>query len=132
MPSRTPRKHDPIAGAGRGFVDIFDTDGNLIRRFATRGALNAPWAVALAPNRFGALKNDILVGNFGDGTITAWDPKTGDFIDWMRNEKGKTIKLGSLWALTFGGGEAASPQALYFTTGLVMEQDGLFGTLTPD
>jgi uncharacterized protein (TIGR03118 family) len=124
-------KHDPVAGAGRGFVDIFDTDGNLIRRFAQRAVLDAPWAVALAPAHFGELSNDILIGNFGDGKITAWDPKTDDFIDWMQDENGKTIKLGSLWALVFGGGEAAGPQTLYFTTGLVMEQDGLFGTLTP-
>jgi uncharacterized protein (TIGR03118 family) len=124
-------KHDPVLGAGRGFVDIFDTDGNLIRRFATRGVLDAPWGVVLAPRHFGQFSGDILIGNFGDGKISAWDPKTGDFIDWMRDGAGKTIKLGSLWALVFGGGMGASPQALYFTTGLVDEGDGLFGTLTP-
>jgi uncharacterized protein (TIGR03118 family) len=124
-------KHDPVTGAGRGFVDIFDTDGNLLRRFATRGVLNAPWSVVLAPRRFGDFSGDILIGNFGDGKISAWDPKTRAFIDWMRDGSGNIISLGSLWALVFGGGLAASPQTLYFTTGLVMEQDGLFGTLTP-
>jgi uncharacterized protein (TIGR03118 family) len=125
-------KHDPVVGAGRGFVDIFDTDGNLLRRFATRGVLNAPWGVVLAPRRFGQFSNDILIGNFGDGEISAWDPKTGAFIDWMRDgTTGKIIKLGTLWALVFGGGMTSNPQTLYFTTGLVQEQDGLFGTLTP-
>jgi uncharacterized protein (TIGR03118 family) len=124
-------KHDPILGPGLGFVDIFDTDGNLLRRFARRDFLNAPWGVVLAPRHFGEFSNDILIGNFGNGKITAWDPKTGGFIDWMRDSKGDVIKLGSLWALIFGGGLASSPQTLYFTTGLVNEQDGLFGTLTP-
>ena len=124
-------KHDPVLGLGRGFVDVFDTDGNLLTRFAQRGVLNAPWGVVLAPRHFGEFSGDILIGNFGDGKISAWDPKTRNFIDWMRNESGKTIELGSLWALVFGGGAAASPQALYFTTGLVAESDGLFGTLTP-
>ena len=125
-------KHDPVVGAARGFVDIFDTDGNLIRRFATRGVLNAPWGVVLAPRKFGVFSNDILIGNFGDGEISAWDPKTGAFIDWMRDgTTGNIIKLGTLWALVFGGGMTSNPQTLYFTTGLVLEQDGLFGTLTP-
>lgn len=124
-------KHDPKLGEGRGFVDVFDTDGNLIRRFIQRGVLNAPWGVVLAPYRFGQFSNDILIGNFGDGRISAWDPQTGTFIDWMRDEHGKVIKLGSVWTLVFGGGAAATPQALYFTTGLVDEGDGLFGTLTP-
>ena len=125
-------KHDPVPGAGRGFVDVFDTDGNLLRHFATRGVLNAPWGVVLAPAHFGQFGNRILIGNFGDGKISAWDLKTRDFIDWIRNGNGKVIKLGTLWELVFGGGLNASPQTLYFTTGLVNEQDGLFGTLTPN
>ncbi len=125
-------KHDPVPGAGRGFVDVFDTDGNLIRRFAQRGVLNAPWGMVLTPDHFGEFTNDILIGNFGDGKISAWDLKTRDFIDWLRNGQGKVIKLGTLWELVFGGGMNASPQTLYFTTGLVNEQDGLFGTLTPN
>jgi uncharacterized protein (TIGR03118 family) len=124
-------KHDPVPGAGRGFVDVFDTDGNLFRHFATRGVLNAPWGVVLAPAHFGQFRDDILIGNFSDGKISVWDPKTRDFIDWVRDDKGKIIKLGTLWTLVFGGGLGASPQTLYFTTGLVNEQDGPFGTLTP-
>jgi uncharacterized protein (TIGR03118 family) len=124
-------KHDPVTGVGKGFVDVFDTDGNMLTRFASRGVLNAPWGVVLAPRHFGELKGDILIGNFGDGKISAWDPKTRNFIDWMRDGSGMTIELGTLWTLVFGGGAAASPQTLYFTTGLTAESDGLFGTLTP-
>jgi uncharacterized protein (TIGR03118 family) len=125
-------KHDPVPGVGRGFVDVFDTDGNLLRRFARRGVLNAPWGVVLAPARFGLFGNAILIGNFGDGEISAWNLQNRDFIDWIRDGQGKIIKLGTLWELVFGGGMNASPQTLYFTTGLVNEQDGLFGTLTPN
>jgi uncharacterized protein (TIGR03118 family) len=123
-------KHDPVPGAGRGFVDVFDTDGNLLRQFATRGVLNAPWGVALAPAHFGEFGNAILIGNFGDGKITAWNLQTRDFIDWMRDDQGKVIKLGTLWTLVFGNGLTSSPQTLYFTTGLEAEMHGLFGTLT--
>jgi uncharacterized protein (TIGR03118 family) len=123
-------KHDPVPGNGEGFVDVFDTDGNLLRRFAKGGVLDAPWGVVLAPNNFGQFSNDILIGNFGDGKISAWEPDTGKFIDWMRDAHDKTIELGTLWTLVFGGGAVSNPQTLYFTTGLVMEQDGLFGTLT--
>ncbi len=125
-------KHDPVIGAGEGFVDIFDTDGNLLNRFASRGVLNAPWGVVLAPEDFGQFSNDILIGNFGDGRISAWNPRKAEFIDWIRDDRGKTIELGSLWSLIFGGGLNADPQTLYFTTGLVNESDGLFGTLTPN
>jgi uncharacterized protein (TIGR03118 family) len=124
-------KHDPVPGKGEGFVDVFDTDGNLLRRFAQHGALDAPWGIVLAPNNFGQFSNDILIGNFGDGKISAWKPDTGKFVDWMRDAHDKTIELGTLWTLVFGGGTVSNPQTLYFTTGLVMEQDGLFGTLTP-
>jgi uncharacterized protein (TIGR03118 family) len=123
-------KHDPIHGAGLGFVDVFNTNGRLLRRFATRGVLDAPWAVVHAPQHFGQFSEDILIGNFGDGKITAWDPQTAGFIDWMRDPTGKTIVNKSLWALSFGGStQGANSGVLYFTAGLVNEGDGLFGTL---
>jgi uncharacterized protein (TIGR03118 family) len=125
-------KHDPVHGAGRGFVDVFDTNGKLLRRFAMRGALDAPWAVVQAPQKFGQFSEDILIGNFGDGKISAWDPRTAGFIDWMTTPGGKTIVNKSLWALNFGGSvQGADSGVLYFTAGLVNEGDGLFGRLTP-
>jgi uncharacterized protein (TIGR03118 family) len=124
-------KHDPVPGKGEGFADVFDTDGNLLRRFAKGGVLDAQWGVVRAPNSLGQFSNDILIGNFGDGKISAWEPDTGKFIDWMRDAHDKTIELGTLWTLVFGGGAVSNPQTLYFTTGLLREQDGVFGTLTP-
>ena len=119
-------------GAGRGFVDVFDTNGRLLRRFAVRGVLDAPWAVVQAPQKFGQFSEDILIGNFGDGKISAWDPSTAGFIDWMTTPGGKTIVNKSLWALNFGGSvQGADSGVLYFTAGLVNEGDGLFGTLKP-
>ncbi len=85
--------------------------------------------MALAPNNFGQFSNDMLIGNFGDGKISAWDPKTGKFIDWLRDNHGKMIVNESLWALDFGGGaQGSSSGVLYFTAGLAAEADGLFGT----
>jgi uncharacterized protein (TIGR03118 family) len=125
-------KHDPIHGAGLGYVDVFDTDGNLLRRWGTHTWFDAPWGMTLAPDNFGQFSNDMLIGNFGDGKISAWDPKTGKFIDWLRDNHGKMIVNESLWALVFGGGaQGSSSGVLYFTAGLVAEADGLFGTLTP-
>ena len=76
--------HDDVAGPSNGFVDVFDTNGNLVRRAATRGRLNSPWGVAIAPANFGRFSGDLLVGNFGDGRINAIDPTTGEFLDQLR------------------------------------------------
>jgi len=132
MLKEDPPKHDPVPGAGLGFVDVFDTDGNLIKRFAARGVLNAPWGVTLAPYKFGPCSNDILIGNFGNGKISAWDPKTKAFIDWLWNSSGHPIANDGLWTLTFGDGLKATPKVLYFTAGLNGEVDGLLGTLAPN
>ena len=132
MLKEDPPKHDPVPGAGLGFVDVFDTDSNLIKRFAARGVLNAPWGVTLAPYKFGPCSNDILIGNFGNGKISAWDPKTKAFIDWLWNSSGHPIANDGLWTLTFGDGLKATPKVLYFTAGLNGEVDGLLGTLAPN
>src|SRR5438309_2038872 len=73
-------KHDDVAGMGHGFVDIYDTSGNLLQRLITRGQLNSPWGLTLAPASFGEFANDLLVGNFGNGRINAYDPTTGEFL----------------------------------------------------
>jgi uncharacterized protein (TIGR03118 family) len=121
-------KHDDDAAPGRGFVDVFDTDGNLIRRFASRGALDSPWGIARAPLDFGGFSTDILIGNFGDGHISAFG-SSGQFRGQLLDTSGKTISISGLWGLRFGDGLAADANKLYFTAGLNKEVDGLFGSL---
>src|SRR6266446_721315 len=124
-------KHDPVNKPGHGIVDIFDTDGNFMERFASHGHLDSPWGVTSAPPTFGVFKNDILIGNFGDGKINAYDPITRHFKGVLRDVNDRPIVNESLWALTFGGAAKAPAGRLYFTAGLHKEMDGLFGTLTP-
>jgi uncharacterized protein (TIGR03118 family) len=121
-------KHDDQKGPGRGFVDVFDTDGHLVRRFASRGALNSPWGIARAPLNFGAFSSRILIGNFGDGRINAFDSE-GDFRGSLRERSGRAIKIDGLWSITFGTALASDPATLYFTAGTNEEADGLFGSL---
>ena len=123
-------KHDDVAGAGHGYVDIFDTDGNLIRRFISKGHLNSPWGIVPTSFNFGKFSGAILIGNFGDGVINAYDNQ-GRFLGAIDDTSGKTIKIDGLWALSFGGALASNPDALYFTAGPNGEKDGLFGSLTP-
>jgi uncharacterized protein (TIGR03118 family) len=124
------QKHDDVAGPGNGFVDVFDTDGHLLRRFASRGPLNSPWGVARASFAFGRFSGEILVGNFGDGKINVFD-SNGRFIDELDGPKGKALVIDGLWTLTLGGGRNSSSSTLYFTAGPNGETDGLFGTITP-
>jgi uncharacterized protein (TIGR03118 family) len=123
-------KHDDVAGKGNGFVDIFDTDGHLIERFASRGKLNSPWAITEAPFNFGRFSNDVLIGNFGDGRINAFKTD-GEFDGQLRDASKKAIVLDGLWSLIFGGGALSSPSTLYFTSGPDGETNGLVGTITP-
>jgi uncharacterized protein (TIGR03118 family) len=123
-------KHDDVAGPGNGFVDVFDTDGHLLQRFASRGPLNSPWGVARASFAFGRFSGDILVGNFGDGKINAFD-SDGNFLGSLRDRKDKPLVIDGLWTLTLGGGRNSSSDTLYFTAGPNGETDGLFGTITP-
>jgi uncharacterized protein (TIGR03118 family) len=123
-------KHDDVAGPGNGFVDIFDTDGHLLRRFASRGALNSPWGITRASFAFGRFSGDILVGNFGNGKINAFD-STGDFRDTLRDGGDKHLVIDGLWTLILGGGRNSNSDTLYFTAGPNGETNGLFGTITP-
>jgi uncharacterized protein (TIGR03118 family) len=123
-------KHDDVAAPGNGFVDVFNTDGVLLRRFASRGQLNSPWGVARASYAFGRFSSDILVGNFGDGKINAFD-SNGNFLGSLRDQFGLPIRIDGLWTLIFGGGKNSSPDTLYFTAGPNGEIDGLFGKITP-
>jgi uncharacterized protein (TIGR03118 family) len=126
-----PDNEDDQAGPGNGFVDVFSTTGQLVRRFASQGTLNSPWGMAYAAN-FGNFSNALLVGNFGDGTINAFDFTTGDFLGQLINMQGRPIMIDGLWALTFGNGaQGGHSNVLYFTAGLNDEADGLFGDLQP-
>jgi uncharacterized protein (TIGR03118 family) len=123
-------KHDDVKGAGNGFVDVFDTDGHLLRRFASQGPLNSPWGVARASFAFGRFSGDILVGNFGNGKVHAFD-SNGRFLGTLRDVNGKPIVIDGLWTLTLGGGRNSNSDTLYFTAGPNDETNGLFGTVTP-
>jgi uncharacterized protein (TIGR03118 family) len=124
------QKHDDVAGPGNGFVDVFDTDGHLLRRFASRGALNSPWGMTRASFAFGRFSGLILIGNFGDGHINVFD-SDGHFVDHLRDAHGKPLVIDDLWTLTLGGGAKSSPDTVYFTAGPNGQVDGLFGTITP-
>lgn len=123
------KKHDDVAGPGHGFVDIFDTNGNLIKRFASRGSLNSPWGIAVAPYNFGQFSTDLLIGNFGDGKINAYE-SNGGFDGQLRDPSNKKIVIDGLWALSFGGAAKSEPNTLYFTSGPNGESHGLFGSLS--
>jgi uncharacterized protein (TIGR03118 family) len=123
-------RHDDVAGPGNGFVDVFDTNGHLLRRFASQGALNAPWGVARASFAFGPFSGQILVGNFGDGRINVFD-SNGNFLAQLGKPNGKALRIDGLWTLALGGGAKSSSDTLYFTAGPNAQTNGLFGTITP-
>lgn len=114
-----------------GFVDEFDSSGNLLKRIATGGSLFAPWGITLAPGRFGSFSNDLLIGQFGSGEILAFDPVTDQFMGTLNDRNGPIVNSG-LWALKFRtGGANTNPDTLYFTAGINGEADGLFGGIAP-
>ncbi|MDQ1717942.1 MAG: hypothetical protein QOE89_1895 [Pseudonocardiales bacterium] len=125
-------KHDDVAGPGNGFVDVFSTNGDLLHRFASRGKLNSPWAVTLAPASFGAAAGDILVGNFGSGRIDSYTATSGEPEGQLRDASDHPITIPGLWGLRFPTGSLnAAPGALYFTAGINHEADGLLGDIVP-
>jgi uncharacterized protein (TIGR03118 family) len=125
---------DDVTGQGLGFVDEFDASGTLIGRVATHGQLNSPWGLALAPASFGRFGGDLLVGNFGDGEITAFERESdGTFAPrgQLRSASGGVLAIDGLWALQFGKGAANNgpTDTLFFTAGPDEESHGLFGTI---
>jgi uncharacterized protein (TIGR03118 family) len=127
-------KHDPVNKPGHGFVAVFDTDGNLLQHFAQHGHLDSPWGLAMAPESFGQFAGDILVGNFGNGVINAYDPMSRHWLGMVSGMDGRPLVNDGLWSLTFGGalnsdGTASSADTLFFTAGLNDENDGLFGSI---
>ena len=126
---KAPDNEDDVAGAGNGYVVVFNADGTVNHRFVSQGALNSPWGVVMAPSGFGSLGGAILIGNFGDGRINAYDATTGAFIDSLRDGNGSPIVISGLWGLAFG--PDVSSTTLYFAAGPGDESHGLMGTLTP-
>jgi uncharacterized protein (TIGR03118 family) len=127
--------HDDVAGQGHGFVDEYNADGALIGRVATHGQLNSPWGLALAPASFGRFGGDLLVGNFGDGQITAFERQSNGMFEprgQLRSATGGILTIDGLWALQFGKGALANngpTDTLFFTAGPDDESHGLFGTI---
>jgi uncharacterized protein (TIGR03118 family) len=133
-------RHDPVNKPAHGFVSVFDPDGNLIQHFAQHGHLSSPWGAALAPDSFGQFADDILVGNFGDGTINTFDPVDGHWLGTLSDATGKPIVNPGLWSVTFSGSQGANalrsdPDTLYITAGLLgptHEEAGLFAKIAPN
>jgi uncharacterized protein (TIGR03118 family) len=132
-------KHDDVAGPGHGILDVFDANGNFVQRLVSHGALNSPWGMAIAPVGFGMFGHDLLVGNFGDGTINVFDPATGNWLAQLDDPNGNPITNLGLWDITFGNGaQGTSTSTLYFTAGIPgpdnIEDHGLFGRVqvTPE
>lgn len=124
-------KHDDVAGPGNGFIDVFDDFGDFLFRLVSRGHLNSPWGMAIAPNNFGQFSGDLLVGNFGDGHINVYDPFTGRFMGMLRDQHHRPIVNEGLWSLTFGSGAQANgpTNTLFFTAGIGNGNHGLFGQI---
>ena len=134
---KLPDMMDDEAGPGNGYVDIFDTDGTLLRRLASEGPLNSPWGLAVAPNHFGKFSHALLVGNFGDGRINAYDLLTGKLLGHFTQPNGDDLVIEGLWGLTFERDERFERDCefeadrLYFTAGPGGEAHGLLGILRP-
>jgi uncharacterized protein (TIGR03118 family) len=131
---RDEEGEDEVAGQSLGFVDAFTTAGAFERRVATRGQLNAPWGLAIAPTEgFGRFGGDLLVGNFGDGQINAYEELGNGHFEYrgtLRGDDGKPLTIDGLWAIEFGRmGNNGSPDTLFFTAGPNDENDGLFGSI---
>ncbi len=136
------KHHDDVAGPGNGYVDVYDLNGLLLQRLVSGGPLNSPWGMALAPASFGDFGGALLVGNFGDGTINAFDPVSGNLLGTLQDGTGAAIHISGLWGLMFGNGSRANAAAvpaggdantLYFTAGIAgpdtVESHGLLGTI---
>ncbi|WP_129778049.1 TIGR03118 family protein [Peristeroidobacter soli] len=118
-------------GAGLGIVNVFDPQGTLIRRIATRGPLNAPWGIALAPASFGGFGGALLIGNLGDGTINAFGPRSGKFLGSLKGADRQPLHVDGLWGLQFGNGiSGQQTNALFWAAGPNDESDGAYGVIS--
>jgi len=121
--------HDDVAGPAHGFVDVYTTSGSFVERFATHGVLDSPWGMTIAPAEFGQFSGDLLIGNFGDGRIHAFDPNTGEVLGILRGTSGKPLMIDGLWALMVGDAASGGTNAVWFSAGPDEEAHGLLGVL---
>jgi uncharacterized protein (TIGR03118 family) len=124
-----PATHEASKKPGEGFVDVYTNDGAFTKRLVSHGVLDAPWGVAIAPANFGAFSGDLLVGNFGNGSINAFNPQTGRFLGPVRDSSGKPIVIDGLWSLLVGNTAVGGPNSVLFTAGPDDETHGLVGKL---
>jgi uncharacterized protein (TIGR03118 family) len=119
-----------VPGMGSGYVDLYDRDGVFLARVASKGQLNSPWGMDIAPSNFGAFSGDLLVGNFGNGIVNAFSPLTGRFLGTLQDGHGNPVVLDGLWGLVNGNGLSAPKNAVIFSSGPSGETHGLLGYLT--
>jgi uncharacterized protein (TIGR03118 family) len=124
-------KTDVVPGAGRGFVDVYNVNGGLIRHLAAHGTLNEPWGLAIAPKGFGPFAGDLLVGNLGNGWINAFNPVTGKHLGWLDTPKGTPVAINGLWGLMAGNSAFGGPSSLVFSAGPGGQHNGVVGVLNP-
>jgi len=124
-------KHDDVAGPGHGFIDVFTPSGFLVERLVSRGDLNSPWGLEVAPRGFGPFGGKLLVGNFGDGLIHAYGLFSGRPHGALLDEQRKPIQIDDLWALQFGTATTGGTGTLLFSAGINDEADGLVGAVNP-
>jgi uncharacterized protein (TIGR03118 family) len=122
-------KHDDVAGPGNGYVSVYDMSGNLLQSLIAAGNLNSPWGLAIAPATFGDFGGALLVGNFGDGKINAYNLTTGALMGTLNDREGNPIVIPGLWSINFGNGSRSDAATLYFTSGPNDENDGLLGSV---
>ncbi|WP_051458741.1 TIGR03118 family protein [Microbispora sp. ATCC PTA-5024] len=128
---RDPETGKAVAGRGNGFVSQFTPGGRFVRRFASRGPLNAPWAMTIAPSGFGTYRGALLVGNFGDGWINAYNPRNGRYLGPLRKADGRAVAVEGLWDLEPGTQQNGGADALWFSAGIGKAQHGLLGLIRP-
>jgi uncharacterized protein (TIGR03118 family) len=126
-----PAARDEVAGAGLGLVDVFDASGVFVKRLISPGGkLNAPWGIAMAPADFGQFSGHLLIGNFGDGTINAFDPSSGAHRGTLSKADGTPIVIDGLWGIAFGNGINAQPtNTLFYAAGPTDETHGVYGRI---
>ena len=122
-------REDDVAGPAHGFVDVYSTSGALVKRFATHGVLNSPWGMTIAPASFGQFSGDLLIGNFGDGRIHAFDPNTGEVLGILRSTAGRPLAIDGLWGLMVGDAVSGGPNSVWISAGPDDEAHGLLGVL---